>query len=320
MGFRRFAFLATMAAAVPAQAQEVCAQPSLRLIVTFPAGGAADAMARILAPVLGQAMSRNVIVENRAGAAGMIGAQEVARSPADGCTVLVAFDTQVVTPLLVPRQPFDAVRDFAPVSMLGTAPLLLVAGPGTPFRSFADVVTAARARPNELAFGSVGQGSLGHLAMALLQGRGGYQLTHVPYRGTAPMTADALGGSLPLAVASVPALRAQTGEGRLRPLMVTGAARSNGLADTPTAMELGLAEAPMVSWWGMMVRAGTPVPMMNRLQRETVAAVETPAIRARLSEQGLDPRTSTPAEFGAFLDGERRRWAEVIRANDIRPE
>jgi len=293
----------------------------VKFVVPFPPGGSVDPLARLLGVRLAASLGQQFIVENRPGASGSIGTAFVAKSPADGYTYVFVFDTHAVNPALIPNLPFDTVKDLAPVMLVGTAPMVIVTQPSKPYASFDDVIRAAKARPETLSIGSVGNGSLGHLAMILLQQAGGFKITHVPYKGGGPMMQDAIGGQIDLGIASVAAVSANVKGGKLRAIAVTGERRSLVLPDVPTLAEQGFPGFSAYAWWGIFAPAGTPKSIVDRLDAELVKILDSPDLRKQLTETlGMDLAASSPEALERFLLGEIGRWGKVVRDNNVRAD
>ena len=316
--------IAVAALVAPALARSgALAQPAwpsgpVRIVAPFPPGGSVDSFARLLAPSLSSALGVPFVVENRSGAGGALGSAAVARAAPDGQTWLLCFDTHATMRALTPDLSFDPRRDFTPVMLLATAPMLLTTPNDRPFRSMADLIATASARPDAITYGTIGIGSLAHLTMELLQARARIGLIHVPYRGGSPLSAAAAAGEVDLAIASPIGLGGQVGV-RLRPLAQSGAERSTVLSQLPTFAEAGVPGVVASAFWGMLGPAGLPDPIVARFHAALVQSLAEPELRRRLVEgQGVDLVGSTPAEFGAFLDREIARWTAVIREKNIR--
>jgi len=293
----------------------------VKFIVPFPPGGSVDPLARILGARLADSLGQQFIIENRTGAGGSIGTAFVAKSTPDGYTYVVVFDTHAVNPALIPNLPYDTVNDFAPVMLVGTAPMAIVANVAKPYRTFGDVIRAAKAKPEALSIGSVGNGSLGHLATILLQQAGGFKITHVPYKGGGPMMADVMGGQIDLGIASVAALSANVKGGKLRALAATGDKRSHTMPDVPTLAEQGFPGFSAFAWWGIFAPAGTPKPVLDKFHAELVKVLKQPDLRKQLTETlGMDLASSSPEALQKFLVGEIDRWGKVVRSNNVRAD
>lgn len=293
---------------------------TIRIIAPFPPGGSVDALARLAQPVLERSLGATVIIENRAGASGSVGANAAAKAAPDGNTWLFVFDTHAVNPSLIPNMPFDSVKDLDPVMLIGTAPMVLVTHPSQPFRTLADVIQAGKDRAGGLPYGTIGNGSLGHLAMTLLARRAVTTFNHIPYRGGGPLVNDALGGHVPLSIASVAVLAAHLTAGTLRPLAQTGAQRATTLPQVPTVAESGFAGFEAEAWWGVFAPAGTPGPIVARFQQALTAAFREPATAKQLTEaQQIKLLASGPDELRTFFASQMKIWGDVVRENSITP-
>ena len=321
----RFVVRAAVAAALAlcalaAAAQAWPAKP-VHFIVPFPPGGSVDPLARVLGARLQGSLGQQFIVENKPGASGSIGTAFVAKSAPDGYTYVFVFDTHAVNPALIPNLPYDTLHDLAPVMLVGTAPMAIVTSPAKSYKNFGDMVQAAKARPEALAIGSVGSGSLGHLAMIVVQQMGGFKVTHVPYKGGGPMMTDVLGSQIDFGIASVAALSANVKGGKLRALAVTGEKRSQVMPDVPTLAEQGLRGFSAYAWWGILAPAGTPKPVIDKFHAELVKALGQPDLRKQLTETlGMDLAVSSPEALQKFVAGEMDRWGKVVRDNNVRAD
>ncbi|HVQ61127.1 MAG TPA: tripartite tricarboxylate transporter substrate binding protein, partial [Burkholderiales bacterium] len=321
----RFAVRVAAAAALAFCALAVQAQAwptkPVHFIVPFPPGGSVDPLARVLGARLQESLGQQFIVENKPGASGSIGTAFVAKSAPDGYTYVVVFDTHAVNPALIPGLPYDTLKDLAPVMLVGTAPMAIVTSPEKPYKNFADVVQAAKAKPEALAIGSVGNGSLGHLAMIVVQQQGGFKVTHVPYKGGGPMMTDVMGKQIDLGIASVAALSANVKGGKLRALAVTGEKRSGVMPDVPTLAEQGLSGFSAYAWWGILAPAGTPKPIIDKFHAELAKALAQPDLRKQLTDTlGMDLAVSSPEQLQKFVAGEMDRWGKVVKANNVRAD
>ena len=314
--------LFTLALLVPlaAAGQNYPAKP-VRLIVTFAAGGGADYVGRTVGAKLSELLGQPVVVENKAGANGALGAELVAKSPPDGYTLLVgAAGTIAVAPHLSPKLPFDAFKDFAPVSMLATSPFVVTVHPEVPAKSVRELIELARARPGTINFGSSGTGGSPQLAGELFKSMAGVAMVHVPYKGLAPAIADLMGGQIQLLFADVGLVNPHLKSGKLRGLAVTGTARSALVPDLPTVSEAGVPGYAAGTWYSLLAPAGTPGPIVTRLSEDSRKALAHPDVRNALVGQGNEPAGSTPAQAAAFLRDEHAKWGEVIRRAGIRLE
>ncbi len=308
------------AAAAPAIGQAWPTKP-VKFVVPFPPGGSVDPLARLVGAKLADALGQQFIIENKPGASGSIGTALVAKSPPDGYTFVVVFDSHGVNPVLIPNMPFDTVKDLAPVMLVGTAPYAIATATAKPYKTFADVVQAAKAKPDTVSFGSVGTGTLGHLAMTLIQQSGGYRLIHIPYKGGGPMSADAIGGQVDLAVGSVAVLGQHVRGGKLRAVAVTGEKRSGTMPDVPTLIEQGVPGMTAYAYWAILAPAGTPKPIVDRFHAELVKALKLPDLNKQLTEQlGMDLVMSTPEALQTWTVGEIARWGKVIKDNGIKAD
>ncbi len=322
--FQRAALAAAAACAVfaaaPAQAQDWPTKP-VKFVVPFPPGGSVDPLARLLGAKIGDALKQQFIVENKPGASGSIGSAFAAKSPPDGYTFLFVFDTHAVNPSLIPNMAFDTAKDLAPVMLVGTAPMAIATAAGKPFKHWGDVIAAAKAKPDTVSFGSIGNGSLGHLTMTLVQQAAGLKLVHVPYKGGGPMTTDAIGGQVDLAIGSVAVLAPHVKGGKLRALVITGQKRTHVMPDVPSLSELGLPGFNALAWWGIFAPAGTPKPIIDRFHAELVKAINLPDVKKTLTETlGMDLVVSSPEGQQKFLLDEMSRWGKVVRDNGIKPD
>jgi tripartite-type tricarboxylate transporter receptor subunit TctC len=316
------AFMLAMALPIAAVAQGV-AWPTkpVKFIVPFPPGGSVDPLARVLGARLAASLGQQFIVENKPGASGSIGTAFVAKSPPDGYTFVFVFDTHAVNPALIPNLSFDTIHDLAPVMLVGTAPMAIVTNVAKPYRNFGEVIQAAKAKPEALSIGSVGNGSLGHLAMILVQQAGGFKITHVPYKGGGPMMQDAIGGQIDLGIASVAALSANVKGGKLRALAVTGDKRSHVMPEVPTLAEQGFPGFSASAWWGIFASADTPKPILDKFHGELAKALGQPDLRRQLTETlGMDLAVSSPEDLQKFLVGEIGRWGKVVKDNNVRAD
>jgi len=293
----------------------------VKFVVPYPPGGSTDPMARLIATKLTDSLGQPFVVENRAGASGTIGTAFVAKSAPDGYTFIFVFDYHAVNPFLMPDLPFDTVKDLAPVMLVGTAPMAIATAAAKPYKTFGDVVAAAKAKPGALSVGSVGNGSLGHLTMVLVQQAAGISLVHVPYKGGGPMTADAVGGQIDLAIGSVAVITPHVKGGKLRAIAVTGDTRSRALPEVPALAEQGLPGFSALAWWGIFAPAGVPKPVIDKLHAELVKAFGLPDVRKLLDDTlGIDLVVGTPEGLAAWLDSQMQRWGKVVRDNNIRAD
>ena len=293
----------------------------VRFIVPFPPGGTTDPLARLVGARLNAVLGQQFIVDNRPGASGSLGAGIAAKATPDGYTFLFVFDTHAVNPTLIPNLPFDTVKDLAPVMLISTAPNAIVTNVSKPYKSFGDVIKAAKAKPDTVTYGSIGSGSLGHLTLTLVQQTGGFKIVHIPYKGGGPMTVDAMGGQVELAIGTVALLTPHVKGGKLRAIAVTGDKRSNALPDVPALSEQGFTGFSALAWWGIFTPAGIPKPILDKFHGELVKVFNQPDLRKQLTEQlGMDLAVSSPEALQKFLVSEIERWGKVVRENKIRAD
>jgi tripartite-type tricarboxylate transporter receptor subunit TctC len=293
----------------------------ITLVAPFPPGGSVDAISRLIQPGLQQRLGVPVVVENRGGGGGSIGAGSVARAAPDGNTWLVVFDTHAVNPSLIPDMPFDSERDLTPVTLIGTAPMVLACPPSRAFRTLADVLTTARSLEGA-SYATIGNGSLGHLAMAQLSRQAGVRLTHIPYRGGGPAVQDALGGHVDLIIGSSALLAAHINSGALRAIVQTGPSRAPTMPTVPTVAESGFPGFEANAWWGVFAPAATPRPIIVQFRAALIAAIrEDERVQRTLAEQQqVALALSEPEAFGSFFRAQMQRWGAVVRDNNIQPD
>jgi tripartite-type tricarboxylate transporter receptor subunit TctC len=314
------ALLAALAPAQWAVAQSYPTKP-IRWIVTYPPGGPTDVVARAIGAKLTEAWGQQIIIDNRAGAGGMIGTELGARAAPDGYTLLFGTSAgMTINPALQSRLPYDPVKDFAPVSLLVINPQLLVLNPTVPANSVKELVALAKAKPGQLNYASVGQGSPNHLGMELLKALTGTNIVHVPYKGTGPAITDLLGGQVQLMFNSMPTVLPLVRSGKLRALAVGSTQRISAIADIPTVAESGVPGFENVTWYGMFAPAKTPREIVNKLNAQVVRILAEPDMAQRLSSQGAEPRSSTPDELAKFMRVEFERWAKVIKSAGVKVE
>jgi tripartite-type tricarboxylate transporter receptor subunit TctC len=293
----------------------------VKFVSPYPPGGSVDPLARLFAAKLTETFKQNFLVENRTGASGIIGTDYVAKSPPDGYTWVFIFDTHSVHQALNPKLPFDPLKDFAPVMLVGTAPMVLTTGAMKPYKSFADVIAAAKAKPDTLTVGNVGNGSLGHLATILLGQAAGIRLVAVPYKGGGPLSTDTMGGQVDFAMASTAAQAQHVKGGKMRALVLTGDKRSHTMPDVPTLAELGIPWQGAYAFWGILAPAGTPKPIIDKLVLELNRTIKLPDVNRMLSETlGMDVLALSPEATGKFLAAAVERWGKVVRENNIHSE
>ncbi len=301
--------------ACPAIAQTYPAKP-IRLIVPFPAGGSADIMARAVSQKMSETWRQPVVVDNRAGASGNIGADMVARSAGDGYTLLLCtVGTHAIHQTLYKKLPFDPINDFTPVAYIAGVPNVAVVHPAVPVRNVQELIAFIRARPGQVNFGSSGTGTSVHMSGELLKVIEGLDMTHVPYRGNPQAVTDLLSGQLTLMITNMPSVVPFIQSGRLRALAVTTRERSSALPDVPTMQEAGVAGYESSAWFGLLGPAGVPREIVSKLNAEVVRILKLPDVRQNLAGQGAEPLFLTPDEFGAFIKAETAKWAKVVKAS-----
>ena len=314
LGITAFAVL------LPAPAEAQAAWPSrpIRLVSPFPPGGTTDQIARLVQPALSQSLGVPVVVENRSGGNGSIGTGIVAKSPPDGTTFVVVFDTHGTNPSLIPNLGYDTRSELAPVMLIATGAMVITVHRSQTQRSFQDLVRTAKASGSGLPYGTIGSGSLAQLAMTSLAAQVGFPMVHVPYKGGGPLATDAAAGHVPVAMATTALLSPHVRSGTLIPLAVTSAQRDPVLPDVPTLAEQGIAGFEALAWWGVFAPGGTPPDIIARVNKELAAALSENTVRTRLTGLGMNLRLSPPEEMGRFLDQQIDRWAKVIREFNIR--
>jgi tripartite-type tricarboxylate transporter receptor subunit TctC len=298
--------------AATARAQDYPSRP-VRVVVPFSPGGAVDGPMRVIAQELSKRLAQQVIVDNKPGAGATIGTEAVAKAPADGYTLLLASQTNAISATLYPRLAYDTIEDFAPISLIGREPGVLVVHPSLPVKTFQEFVAYVKERPGQIDYASSGNGSGQHLFTELLASMTGMKMNHVPYRGSGQATADLLGGQVQVAIPGTAGMVGHIKAGKLRALAVTGAARSPQLPDVPTVIESGVPGYEAYVWMGLLAPKGTPAPIIARLHRELLASLATREVKTYMASAGIEIVGSTPAEFGAFFRAEKELWARVIR-------
>ena len=300
-----------------AAAQSYPGKP-ITLIVPFSAGGGTDSIARDLAKTLGEKLGQAVVVDNKGGGGGIIGASAVAKALPDGYTLLFATSTLVTNAAAEANVPYDVLRDFAPVAMIGRGPLMVVTSKSLGVKNIVQLLAAAKARPEGLDFCSAGPGSINHLAGELFKQRTQANLTHVPYKGSGPATLDLLAGRVQLFFATVPTILPYVKDGRVDLLAVTGEKRSKLYADVPTTAESGVSNFNITTWWGILAPAGTPPAIIARLNQAVNEAAAQDPVRGRLLNEGADPASGTPADWGRTLSQELGMWRSVVKSGSLK--
>lgn len=301
-----------LGASLTAHAQQWPAKP-VKIVVPFAPGGTTDVVARMVGQKLSEIWGQPVVVENRAGAGGNLGADTVAKSPGDGYTLLMASGSITINPNIYAKMPFDTLRDLVPVTNVASGPMMVVVQDASPYKSVRDLIAAAKAQPGKLNFGSAGVGSQVHLAAENLADAAGIEVQHVPYKGEAVAYNDLLGGQVQFMVGNMAAASALTGPGRLRALAVTGAKRSAQFPEIPTVAESGLPGFENNGWFDFFAPAGTPKAVVDKIYQDTKTAVSDTQIKGRLFVAGMSPIASSPDELGKQVEAELKRWATVVK-------
>lgn len=290
----------------------------IKLVVPYPAGGAADNTARIMAQHLGERLKQQIIVDNRPGASGTIGAAYVAKAPADGYTLLLDATSYTVNPSLFPKLSYDPAKDLAPVSLIMQVPLLMLVPANSPYTSVASFVKAAKDKPGKITFASAGTGGAQHLAAELFAQNEKISMTHIPYKGGAPALTDLIGGQVDLMFSATTASGTFVKSGKLKPLAITSSKRLDGFPQVPTVAESGVKGFEVNEWNGLFAPADTPKPILARLEEETRIVVASPAVASRFAELGVQGVGSSSKDFAAFVKSETAKWSSVIKAGSIK--
>ncbi len=305
--------------AAVAQAQSWPVKP-VRMILAFPPGGPTDIVSRVLAQKLGEQLGQQVLVDNKPGAGGNIGAELAARAPNDGYTIFYNTSAIVINPALYGKASYDTLKDFVPVVLTAAIPMVLVLHPAVPASTMKQFVDLAKSKPGQINYSSSGSGTITHLASAMLSAQMGLVTQHVPYKGSAPGLVDLAAGQTQFMTDTINTALPYIKDGRLRAIAVTSARRSSVLPDLPTFGESGLPGFDAAAWQGVVVPAGTSAEIVNRLNAEINKALQDPSVRARLSGQGADVLGSTPADYGAYIRAEMPRWARAIKDSGAKAE
>jgi tripartite-type tricarboxylate transporter receptor subunit TctC len=318
----RRSMLATSAifAIAPAIGPALAQSPKMTtLVVPFAPGGSTDALARLMQPGLQTRLGRTVMVENKSGSAGSLGAAQVAKSPADGSAFLVTFDSHAVIPAILENPPVDVEHDLVPVFLVGTAPYVIAANASRPYKTFADVIAASKEKPGSVKYASVGIGTLGHLAMTVLAKKAGVEITHVPYRGGGPAMNDTLGGHVDLIAGSAALVAAQLGTNMIRPILQLGRERLPLLPDTQTAIEAGFPDFEALAWWGVFAPKGTPPEVIAEMGKYVREVLDEPAVATQLRDtQQITLVLADARDFDTFFSKQVSFWGQVVRDNNIR--
>jgi tripartite-type tricarboxylate transporter receptor subunit TctC len=311
---------ATLAAPLPVLAQGAYPSRPIRIISIFPPGGGNDGICRAVAQKMTETMKQQVIVENRPGANGIIGTEAVARAAPDGYTITLIPSGHAVNASLYKKLPFDSIRDFTPLSLAGSSPMVLALHPSIPAKNVRELIALAKARPGQLTYVSAGVGASGHLAGALFETMTHTQMVHIPYKGMSLAVSDLIGGQVSMSFGTSLSMLPHVRTGRLRALATTGKQRSPALPELPTVAEAGVPGYEASLWYGFVGPAKLPPDIAQRLTAEIVAAINAPDVRERLTNQGVDARASTADEFGRLMVADLDRWAEVVRRAGVKAE
>ena len=323
LSIRRLALLVPLLlAALPVSAQAPDPYPSkpLRFILPFPPGGGTDILGRLIAERMTASLGQPVVTENRGGAGGNVGAEAAARSAPDGYTIVLVAPSLAISKSLYSKLNYDAVKDFAPVSLVATVPNVMVTHPSVPANTLAEFIRLAKTKPGEMNFGSGGSGTSNHLAGELFNIVAGVKLVHVPYKGVNLAMNDVLSGQIHLVVIGVPAAAPHIKAGRLRALALVAPQRAAALPEVPTVAEAGLPNFEVTTWYGILAPAGTPKAIVTRLNAELVKAMHAPDLKERLAAMATDPATSTPEEFADYIKREIAKWGEVVRQAGLKAD
>ena len=306
-------FLLLGAACGFVHAQDAYPSKPIRLILPFPPGGGTDILGRLVAERLGARLGQPVVIDNRGGAGGNLGAEAAAHSAPDGYTLLLAATTLAISPSLYKKLAYDPVKDLAPIGLVATVPNVMITHPSVPAKTLQEFIALAKSRPGELNFGSGGNGTSNHLGGELFNMVAGVKLVHIPYKGVNLAMNDALAGNIQLVVIGIPAAAPQIKSGKLRALAVIAPQRSAALPDVPTVAEAGLPNFDVTTWYGLLAPAATPRPIIARLNAELVRVMQAPDLKERLAGMGIDTLTSSPEEFATYIGQEIAKWGDVVR-------
>ena len=306
---------------LPAAAQAPWPAKPITYVVPFAPGGNTDTLARLIGPKLSAALGQPIVVENKPGAGGNIGSAFAAKAAPDGYTILGGtISSHAINASVYPKLPYDVVKSFEPVIMIGTGPLVLATGAGTPYKSLQDVIAAAKAKPGDLTFASAGPGTSPHLAGEMFKILTQADIRHVPYKGSGPAVTDVMAGHVPLIFDTMLVVGSHVKGGKLRPLAVTSSKRLDSLPEVPTAAEAGVPGFEVGTWQAVFAPAGTPKPIVERLNKEIAQILKMPDIVAKLADLGLEPVGGSPEELGQFQKAEIEKWAKVVKEANVKPE
>ena len=308
----------TVSASALAQTSDNYPNRSITMVVAFPAAGTTDILARLIGQKLTEKFKQTVVIENRPGAGGNIGTAYVAKAAPDGYTIMMGtIGTQSINPSLYKKMPYDAAKDFVPITRAAMVPNLLVVNKDAPFNTLPEMLSYEKANPGKLTYGSSGNGTTLHLSGELFNLMAGSKITHIPYKGSTPAVADLMGGQISMIFDNMPSVIQQVKSGRLKALAVTSAQRNSQLPEIPTIQEIGVAGYEVWSWFGLLAPAATPKPIVDKLNATIVEIIKQPDVQAKIIELGAVPVPETSAEFGAFIAAETLKWAKVIKGANI---
>ena len=313
------AALALAAPLAPAAAQTDYPNRPVRLIIPFPPGGSNDVVGRVIAQHLGEALGKQVIVDNRGGAGGVIGTEQAAKAPADGYTLLVISLAHAVNPWLY-KLPYDPIKDFVPIGIMGAGPNVVAVNPELPVKSIKELIALAKSKPGDLQYASAGVGSFQHLGGELFKLEAGIDMLHVPFKGGGPAMIDVVGGHTKVVFSSLVQTTPHIKSGKLRALAVGSKERSKVLPDVPSVSEAGVPSYEAVNWWGIVAPAGTPQPIIDRLHKALTAAQDSPEVEKQFATEGATVIKKSPTEFGAFMVSETKKWEQVVKKGGIKAQ
>jgi len=307
--------------ALHVSAQTTFGDRPIRIVVPYPAGGTTDLLARAVGPRLGERIGRTVVIENKPGAGGVIGAAQVAKSPPDGHTLIFAsIASHGIIPALQVPPPYDPIADFAPISLVASTPNVLLANVDLPAQNVKELIALAQAKPGTINFGSTSHGGSPHMSGELFKTLAGIDIVHVPYKGGSPMLIDLMGGQIAIGFDNLPSSMAYIRAGKVRALAVTTTTRWPGAPEIPTMIEAGVSGYDVSAWFGLLAPAGTPKPLIDELSRHLIAVLRSPELEKQFFELGAQPVGDTPAEFARFIAEESAKWSKVARTNNIKLE
>jgi len=312
--------LIAMAGVVSASHAQTYPVKPLRIISPFPPGGGNDTLARTIAPKLTESLRQNVLVDNRPGANTIVGSEILVRSAPDGYTMILLPNVLAINPSLYPKLPYHPVKDFAPISLVGTSPMVLALHPSVPAKDVRGLIALARTRAGQLAYGSSGNGSVGHMAGALFDLMAGVKMQHIPYKGTAIMVTDVISGQISLTFGSALGVLPHVRSGRMRAIAVTGEKRSPAVPELPTVAEAGVPGDSIILWYGLLAPDATPAEIVGRLNAEVTKALSDADIRNRLAGQGVDAASGSPAAFAALIASDLKKYADLVKRSGMKAE